>query len=47
LSFPRLRRSACFRRLTGVSVATFDRMVAQCGATISVRTHDDQDEKVL
>lgn len=24
-----LRRSACFRRLTGVSVATFDRMVAQ------------------
>ncbi len=32
LSFPRLRRSACFRRLTGVSVATFDRMVAQLRA---------------
>jgi hypothetical protein len=29
LSSPQLRRSACFRRLTGVSVATFDRMVAQ------------------
>lgn len=32
LSFPRLRRSTCFRRLTGVSVATFDRMVAQLRA---------------
>ena len=32
LSFPRLRRSACFRRLTGVSVETFDRMVAQLRA---------------
>lgn len=29
LSSAQLRRSACFRRLTGVSVATFDRMVAQ------------------
>jgi hypothetical protein len=29
LSPAELRRSACFRRLTGVSVATFDRMVAQ------------------
>jgi hypothetical protein len=29
LSPAQLRRSACFRRLTGVSVATFDRMVAQ------------------
>jgi hypothetical protein len=27
-----LRRSACFRRLTGVSVATFDRMVAHLRA---------------
>jgi len=26
---PHLRRSACFRRLTGVSVVTFDRMVEQ------------------
>ena len=29
LSVPHLRRSACFRRLTGVSVATFDWMVEQ------------------
>ena len=29
LSVPHLRRSACFRPLTGVSVATFDRMVEQ------------------
>lgn len=29
LSVPHLRRSACFHRLTGVSVATFDRMVEQ------------------
>ena len=28
-SAARLRRSACFHRLTGVSVATFDRMLAQ------------------
>lgn len=32
LSSAQLRRSACFRRLTGVSVATFDRMVAQLRA---------------
>lgn len=32
LSSPQLRSSACFRRLTGVSVATFDRMVAQLRA---------------
>ena len=32
LSAPQLRRSACFRRLTGVNVATFDRMVAQLRA---------------
>ncbi len=29
LSASQLRRSTCFRRLTGVSVVTFDRMVAQ------------------
>jgi hypothetical protein len=29
LSASQLRRSSCFRRLTGVSVATFDKMVAQ------------------
>lgn len=32
LSPLQLRRSACFRRLTGVSVATYDRMVAQLQA---------------
>ena len=32
LSALQLRRSACFRRLTGVSVTTFDRMVTQLRA---------------
>lgn len=32
LSPLQLRRSACFRRLTGVNVATYDRMVAQLRA---------------